>query len=310
MTLINEPFRILIAGLGGVGGCFGGRLAKYYENDSRVEICFFARGNHLEKIKQDGIIVETNSESFIGIPTIASDLSSSFGKVNLIVFCTKTYDLALISSQLEQCITSDTVLLPYMNGVDGYEFLKKNFPKNTVLNGCAYIISMIKSPGVIANIGNIERFYFGNENQTDSLVQLERMFQLAGIDAHYSTEINEIVWEKFVFISAIASATSYYSSSSGEILQDDKKRNFLVELIAEVCEVAKLKGIEFQENIEEQTLSKIEKMPFETKTSMSRDFEQGKKTELQSLTKYVLNEGQGFNLPMNAYLEVYTKLKS
>ena len=36
--------KILIAGIGGVGGYFGGLLAKHYYNNSDIEIHFIARG--------------------------------------------------------------------------------------------------------------------------------------------------------------------------------------------------------------------------------------------------------------------------
>jgi ketopantoate reductase len=41
--------KIVVAGIGGVGGYFGGMLAKKYFNHDAVEIHFLARGNHLQE---------------------------------------------------------------------------------------------------------------------------------------------------------------------------------------------------------------------------------------------------------------------
>ncbi len=49
--------KIIIAGIGGVGGYFGGLLAKYFYNNVNVEINFFARGGHLKEIQNNGLKV-------------------------------------------------------------------------------------------------------------------------------------------------------------------------------------------------------------------------------------------------------------
>ena len=49
---------IVIAGIGGVGGVFGGLLAKQFYNDKNVEINFFARGLHLSEIQNIGLKME------------------------------------------------------------------------------------------------------------------------------------------------------------------------------------------------------------------------------------------------------------
>ena len=47
--------RIGIVGIGGVGGYFGGKLAREYENSSEHEIIFIARGQHLNAIQKNGL---------------------------------------------------------------------------------------------------------------------------------------------------------------------------------------------------------------------------------------------------------------
>lgn len=41
-----------IIGTGGVGGYFGGKLAKRFENDKDNHIFFLARGEHLNQIQK------------------------------------------------------------------------------------------------------------------------------------------------------------------------------------------------------------------------------------------------------------------
>ena len=51
----EDGMKIGIVGMGGVGGYFGGKLAKAFENSSRHEIIFIARGDHLKAIQDKGL---------------------------------------------------------------------------------------------------------------------------------------------------------------------------------------------------------------------------------------------------------------
>ena len=55
----EKGMKIAIFGIGGVGGFYGGKLARKYEDSAEDEIFFVARGKHLEKIKTDGLVLIT-----------------------------------------------------------------------------------------------------------------------------------------------------------------------------------------------------------------------------------------------------------
>ena len=56
-----KKLNIGIIGVGGVGGYFGGKLAHHFSAmpDALANIFFAARGEHLEAIKKDGLIVKS-----------------------------------------------------------------------------------------------------------------------------------------------------------------------------------------------------------------------------------------------------------
>ena len=56
--------KIVIVGLGGVGGYYGGLLARKYADNPDIEIFFIARGEHLNKVQKDGLTVITETETF------------------------------------------------------------------------------------------------------------------------------------------------------------------------------------------------------------------------------------------------------
>ena len=141
--------RIGILGLGGVGGYFGGLLAKAYSKSEEVEIVFIARGETQKAIAENGLKIITDSTETIVRPKIVSNNPDEIGVLDYLICATKTYDIKESLTLIKPCIVPETVILPLYNGVDAPERIRKIFPENDILQGCVYIISMIFSPGTI-----------------------------------------------------------------------------------------------------------------------------------------------------------------
>lgn len=302
--------KIIIAGIGGVGGFFGGLLAKQFYSNNSLEISFLARGLHLNEIKKNGLTVIKGAESFIAKPNITTDNASDIGIADFIIICTKSYDLELLLEQLKPCVNHQTILLSLLNGVDSCKKIKKVFPDNTVVEGCVYIVSRLKQVGVVENSGNIQLLYFGLNNSTsERLVFLEKLFVEAGIEATLFENIAPIIWEKFIFLSPIATITSFYDKNIGEILSNKESLLHVNKLITEITSIAHAKNIGVSSEIVEKTMNKLSKLPFETTTSMHNDYKNHKaKTEIESLTNFVVTEGKAHNIATPTYEMMYKKL--
>lgn len=284
--------RIGILGLGGVGGYFGGLLAKAYFKSEEVEIIFIARGETQKAIAENGLKIITDTTETIVHPKLVSNNPDEIGVLDYLICATKTYDIKESLTSLKKCIVHGTVILPLYNGVDAPERIQKIFPENDILQGCVYIISMIFSPGTIRKIGFYEKLFFGSKTASkDKLDQLQSIFEKAKIESYLVDNIEETVWEKFIFISALASSTSYLNQNIGEILNNKKSKAVYVELLNEIKNVAKAKGLQLPNDIVDQTILKLEKSPKEATSSMHRDLTAGNKTEVISLTQFVVNEG-------------------
>lgn len=304
--------RIIVAGIGGVGGYFGGLLAKNYYGHDSISVNFLARGVHLEEIQKNGLKVITTHNEFVARPNVASDKPEILGVADLIIVATKSYDLENVIQQLQPCITQHTIILPLLNGVNNKSIIKGFLPYNIVLDGCVYIVSRLKQAGVVENMGNIQTLYFGLESHDDNRFLLfENIFKQANIEANYSKNISSIIWEKFIFLSPIANATSYFDVTIGELMADPKKQNLIADLINEIIEVAKTKKILIAENIVEKTWNKLKAIPFDATSSMHTDFRSKRpNTELESLSGYVIQEAQQNKLRVPTYELVYETLRN
>jgi 2-dehydropantoate 2-reductase len=303
--------KIIVAGIGGVGGYFGGLLAKHFYGHPQVEVSFVARGAHLKQIQLSGLKVIKGPAGFIAKPALATDTPAEIGVADLVIIATKTYDLEAVMRQLQPCMDQSTVILPLLNGVDSRKKIKSMLPDSLVLDGCVYLVSRLKQAGIVENTGNIETLYFGPGNLAhNKLVLFESLFKEAGIEATLSTNIATVIWEKFIFISPTATATSFFNKCIGQVLADSESLDMIKALIDEVKQVAKASGITVSDDITEKTLAKLESLPFETTSSMHSDFKNNKPdTELQSLTAFVINEGQKYSLPTPMYSTMYEVLK-
>lgn len=303
--------RIGILGLGGVGGYFGGLLAKAYYKSQEIEVIFIARGETQKAIAENGLTIITDDSETVVYPKLVSNNPDEIGVLDYLICATKTYDIEESLLSLQQCIAQETVILPLYNGVDAPERIHKLFPENYILQGCVYIISMIFSPGTIRKIGFYEKLFFGSKTASNSkLNELQSIFQKAKIESYLVENIEETVWEKFIFISALASVTSYLNQNIGQILSNSDAKAIYVELLKEIEMVAKAKGLQLSDDIVNQTIVKLEKSPKEATSSMHRDYLAGNKIEAASLTKFVVEEALKYGVKTPLYEKISTVLLS
>lgn len=297
--------KIGILGLGGVGGYFGGLLAKAYYDSKDVEIVFIARGETKKAIAENGLKIVTDDFETIVHPDLVSNDPQEIGVLNYLICATKTYDIEESLNALKNCITEKTIILPLYNGVDAQERIQEIFPDNEVLQGCVYIISMIFAPGTIRKMGFYEKLFFGSKTAPVSKLQeLQAILQHAKIESYLVKNIDETVWEKFIFISALATTTSYLNQNIGEVLTNLESKVVYIELLHEIEDVANAKGLKLPEDIVAQTIVKLEKSPREATSSMHRDLLAGKNTEVYSLTKFVVNEGKKYGIKTPLYEKI------
>jgi len=302
--------KIAVLGIGGIGGYCGAKLARKYVPADEHQVFFIARGNHLKQIKQRGLKLITPDESFVISPTAATDDPQSLGLLDLILVCTKGYDLESAATMVANNLHSDTTIVPLGNGVDNAEKLRKILRKGTIFNGCIYISSHIAEPGVVEHVAGTGRMIFGPEDgETVPYLGIETHLEAAGIDAVLSENIAQEVWSKYLFICSVAGITSMSGKPFGAVLEDPEQRALLEGLMNEIKALAEAKGISLPSDIVAKSLHTAANFPYGTKSSMQLDYENGKRTELETFTGYVVKSGTqlGVATPLNG--RVYAALK-
>jgi 2-dehydropantoate 2-reductase len=289
--------KIAIMGTGGVGGYYGGLLSQKGQ-----EVIFIARGAHLQAIRKKGLQVKSVHGDFLVSPAKATDNPSEVGPVDLILFSTKTYDTDTAAQAIKPMIGQETVVVPLQNGIDTAERIGAYVGKEPMVGGVTWLSAAIEAPGVIGQYSKFQRVVVGelDGKMTGRLKTIYEALQATGIEVEMSPDILKILWTKFVFISSVSALGSLTRATIGEYRQVPETRDVLIEAIKEVAAVAQAKGVKLDADLLHKTLEFIDNAIPDMKTSLQRDVEAGRTSELESMIGVVprLGKETGISTPV------------
>lgn len=304
-----KKYRIAILGIGGVGGFIGGKLAAEYSHSVEIEIIFIARGRNAQVIKEDGLKLITPTGELVVNPDLVADNINSIGDIDLLIFCTKTYDLENSTNALRSSITPNTLILPLLNGIDSTEKIQSIVPDAKVLQGCIYLVSKIIAPGIVQQRGEFYSVHFGGDKSFEAeYPKLLDLFAKANINAVYEENILQKIWSKFSFISPIATYTSAYNISIGKILESHEHTTYIKRLMEDLVLLASSLNINLPTDTIEKNFQVMGRLPYETTSSMQADFAAHKPTELETLTGVVVRKASEAGIVLDSYTEMYKLL--
>lgn len=301
--------RVAVVGLGGVGGYFGGKLARKYAGSQEHAVVFIARGAHLAAIRREGLLVKTVEGEYRVAPDLATEDPAEAGFCDLVLFCVKEYDLEAAAAGIAPLLRADTAIIPVLNGVDIAQRLRSIIPWGTVLSGCVYISSFIEAPGVVRQVGGSCQLLFGpDDGKTGRYRPLEVFLKEAAINAVLSNDIAVPLWTKYLFVSPMAGVTSLTGLNFGDVMADEKARTMVRGLMVEVERLARAKGIALPEDSVERGIATVERFPPATKSSLQLDFAKGRRNELELFIGFAVRAGRALGVPMPLHEELYTAL--
>jgi 2-dehydropantoate 2-reductase len=297
--------KIAAIGTGGVGGYFGARLQQAGE-----DVAFLARGKHLAAIRQNGLTLESPLGG-AKLKVKVYERPDEIGPVDVVMFAVKLWDTQAAAESIKPLLASGGVVIPFQNGVESIEALRKVLGTRSVMGGAAYIASRISAPGVIEHIGQMQRLQFGALLPEQRPV-CERFLQAckkAGINAELSDDVERSIWEKFVFLVAVSSATAVSRSPLGVVRGDPDLRRLFEQAMRETWTLGRARGVRLADDFIEARMKFMETLPHEMKASMAHDLEAGGKLEAPWLCGAVARMAgeAGIEAPVNA--TVFAALK-
>ncbi|MBZ5534499.1 MAG: 2-dehydropantoate 2-reductase [Acidobacteriia bacterium] len=318
--------KIAVMGTGGVGGYFGGVIARAGD-----EVCFIARGEHLKTMLEQGLRIESVAGGFgiairpvpqPGGPTtapsepsgtpvaFATDDPRTVGQVDLVLFCVKTYDTEAASKAVFPLVGPPTLLLSLQNGVDSADKLGRDHGRNHVLGGATYIYTALTGPGVITHSGGPGKIIWGELDGTVSerISRVKETFDRAGITHEISKDIRRALWEKFAMICANGGMSALTRATLGEMLARDETRSMMEKAMREVVNVGAGEGIQFDGRFVEKTMKFLSTLEPNGRASLYTDLVNNRRMELASLNGRVVQLAKKHGLPVPMNFAIYAAL--
>jgi 2-dehydropantoate 2-reductase len=299
--------RIAAMAAGAVGGYFGARLAA-----AGHDVFFIARGGHRDAIAKNGLKIESvHGDLHLPKPNVTDD-PAKVGPVDIVLFAVKLWDTETAAATARPLLGPDSRLITFQNGVDSVDRLSAVLGADRVIGGAAYIATVIASPGVIRHTSAFARMRFGRADKKpdDTLNAFVNAGKAAKLDIDLSADIQTELWQKFIFLTAMAGSTATLRSPIGPIVADTELRGFFRSLMEEAFADGKAKGVALDAGyIDDRMDFVINKCEPGMKASMAHDLERGNRIELDWLAGKVRALGRELRIPTPASDTVYTTLK-
>lgn len=300
--------KYLVIGAGGTGGSIGA-----YMTEAGKDVTLIARGEHLKKMQQQGLRMETTAKGdYTVYPIQVRDMGHYEEQPDVIFVCVKGYSLQEVVPFIRRVAKESTIVIPILNIYGTGGKLQEQLPELLVTDGCIYIAGEVKEPGTILLKGNIFRIVFGVRNPEElrpELFQIAKDLQESGIDGVLSDNIRRDALQKFAYVSPMAACGLYYHVSAGEIQKTGEPRDTFVKLMKEVDALAVAMEVPFLVDIVTTNLQILDALTPEASTSMQRDIYAGKSSEIDGLIYEVIRMGQQYGVPTPVYEMVAKKAR-
>ncbi|HEY6864383.1 MAG TPA: 2-dehydropantoate 2-reductase [Burkholderiales bacterium] len=298
--------KIAMMGSGGVGGFFGGRLAH-----AGYDVSFVARGAHLAAMRERGLTIENEPQGDIHVARVrATDDPGAIGPVDVVIVSVKLWDTEKAARQIKPLLGPRTGVLSLQNGVVKDDILRRELGEAPVMGGVGYVATHISRPGVIHQVGTMQRIVLGEYDgrRSERAEFLVEALKKAGVTAELSGDVRRAIWEKFVFLSALAGTTTAMRTTIGPIRQNPRTRAFLLDLMREAVAVGRAHGVALPADYAEQRLAFADGLPADMTSSMHHDLERGNPLEVEWLSGAIVRLGDAKGVPTPANRAVWDVL--
>lgn len=297
--------RLLVVGAGGIGGYFGARI-----HASGGDVTFLVRPARAAQLRATGLKVFSPHGDLHLAPKILTkdELREPFDAV--ILSC-KAYDLGSAMDDIAPAVGPDTLLLPLLNGVSHMEWLAARFGGGRVLGGVAQAALLVTPAGEIRHFNTTHRLIVGALAEPPArLSELAALIASSGVEFILADDIEQAMWNKFVFWASLAGATCTLRANIGVILQTLGGEEFVTGLITECARIAAASGHSLSESQLDTCRRLLTERGSVLAASMLRDIERGGPTEAEYTLGDLMARAAGHGINAHCLRLAFSHLQS
>ena len=295
--------KILVLGVGGIGGFFGGHL-----HEIGADVTFLVRPKRRALLQANGLRIISPLGNLNLDPKLV--LSDELKPVyDIILISCKTYDLDQAIIDLRST-KGRGIIIPFLNGVTHMKKLDEEFGQDNVMGGVAHISSTVNKDGTIEHFSEFKKLTFGNRDlsKNNALKEFAEVCAKTKFDVALSDDINLDLWKKWVFISTVAGATTLFSCSLGDIVKNDFGKKIIIDLFNECRSIAQLYKYDYEDSEADIILKTITISGSQIKASMQRDVEKNSFTEHEQIFGDLITKGEKYNFDCHILMSCYVRM--
>jgi 2-dehydropantoate 2-reductase len=204
------------------------------------------------------------------------------------------------------------VVVPFLNGVSHLERLDERFGKAQVMGGVAQINVTLKPDGTVAHFDQLARVIFGERDKRESAraKALAEAFGRTKVEWKLSPDIEQEMWEKIVFLSALAAATCLFRGNVREIMAAPGGREAMEELLGANIAIAMAEGHAPRQASIDFARTRLTDPQGLWSASMLRDMEAGGQVEADHVVGFMLERALRHGIDARVMSLAFTHLKT
>ncbi|MDP5116819.1 MAG: 2-dehydropantoate 2-reductase [Burkholderiaceae bacterium] len=282
--------KLLIVGAGGIGGYFGAHLIR-----AGADVTFLVRAKRKALIDEEGLRIETQQGNFSVQPqtVTAENLKANY---DLILLAPKSYDLDDAMQSLNGALRKG-VVLPFLNGLNHLDQLDVQLGRARVMGGVAHIAATITAEGAVRRLSDMHRLTIGARDSSQEKIASDfiELCKKAPFDSSLAEDIEQVLWDKWVFLATLAGMTTLCRGSVGEIVATTHGKETMVKMYDECCRVAEASGHRVSAEASVKALEMLTATGSSFTASMLRDMLDGQRTEHDHILGAMIRRGQSLN---------------
>jgi 2-dehydropantoate 2-reductase len=282
-----------VVGPGGVGGLLGAVLAR-----AGHLVVYVAKPDTAAALNSGGISVRSAQFGEFDVPAKATARLAGPVDVCLVAVKGTSLDAALAGVPAEAL--GDGLVLPLLNGVEHMTALRARFPAAQVVAGAIRVESTRVAAGRIEHTSPFSWIEVASDAAPRERVgALAAQLRQAGLDVTVRDHETALLWDKLAFLAPLALLTTHTGAPAGVVR--DERRADLEAVVGEVAAVAGAAGARVDPA---GILGMFDRVPASMKSSMQRDAEANRPTELDAIGGAVLRTARrhGIDTPVTARL--------
>ena len=288
-----KQWSVAVVGPGGVGGLLGAVLTR-----AGHQVVYLARPETARVLNTEGL--RAFSVQFGDIQVPAPAVQRLTGPVDLCLVAVKATSLGQALAGVPASALGGGLVLPSLNGLEHMDALRAHVPADQVVAGAIRIESTRVAPGRVEHTSPFSLIEVASDTApADRVAALAEQLRQAGFEVAVRADEASLLWDKLALLAPLALLTTHAGAALGVVR--DQRRADLDAVIDEVVAVAAAAGSQVDAAAVHRMMNRI---PPAMKSSMLRDAEAGRPTELDAIGGAVLRAARvrGLDTPVTARL--------